>query len=127
MSVPVQLDTSFLIRALVPNTKEDRKLREWLSRGEPIGISPIAWAEFLCGPLTGDDRATARAIVGPPTGFDERAAELAAAMFNIAGRRRRTFVDCLVAASAVRAGARLATSNASDFAALKSAGLDLAQ
>ena len=57
----------------------------------------------------------AAALVGeaiPPTPEDaQRAAEL----FNAAGRRRGTFVGCLIAAVAISAGASLATSNPRDF------------
>ena len=57
--------------------------------------------------------------------LEEATAELAASMFNRTGRRRGTFVDCLVAAAAVHAGARLATSNPRDFDRFTKAGFDL--
>ena len=47
----IHLDTSFLIRALVRGSPEDQRLREWLSKSEPLTMSTIAWAEFLCGPI----------------------------------------------------------------------------
>jgi hypothetical protein len=50
------LDTCFLIRALVPGTDADRRLREWLRAGHRLCIDPIAWTEFLCGPLEADER-----------------------------------------------------------------------
>ena len=46
----IHLDTSFLIRGLVHGSAEDRRLRDWLKKGETLGMSVIAWAEFLCGP-----------------------------------------------------------------------------
>ena len=121
----IHLDTSFLIRALVPGSAEDGHLRHWLASRQKIGISAVAWAEFLCGPLDDDARKAARVLLGAPVMIDEHTAELAAAMFNIGGRRRRTFVDCLVAAAAVRVDAQLATSNPTDFRSLESAGLQL--
>ena len=47
----IHLDTSFLIRALVLGAPEDRKLRGWIGEGKTLGMSTVAWAELLCGPL----------------------------------------------------------------------------
>jgi predicted nucleic acid-binding protein len=38
-----------------------------------------------------------------------------AALFNAAGRKRGTFVDCLIASVAIDDDARLATTNPKDF------------
>ena len=50
-STMIHLDTSFLIRALVPGSPQDKSLRRWLESGDSFVMSTIAWAEFLCGPL----------------------------------------------------------------------------
>lgn len=121
----VHLDTSFLIRALVPGSSEDRSLRVWLRRDTQVAMSVVGWAELLCGPLGDTDKSVARRLVGPPVPLDEEDAELAAMMFNRSGRRRGSFVDCLVAATAVRVSARLATSNPGDFHRFVDAGLEL--
>ena len=47
----IHLDTSFLIRALAAGTPEDVRIRQWLAAGEALGVSSLAWCEFLCGPL----------------------------------------------------------------------------
>ena len=52
----VYLDTSFLIRALIRGTPEDRTLRLWLAAGRSVRISSIVWAEFLCGPLSSEEQ-----------------------------------------------------------------------
>jgi predicted nucleic acid-binding protein len=49
----IHLDTSFLIRALLDGTSESAALEHWIGSGENIGISSVAWCEFLCGPATG--------------------------------------------------------------------------
>ena len=112
------LDTSFLIRALVAGSTEDKQLRRWIASDEPLAMSAIAWAEFLCGPLAAADAAIAAAIVGEATPLTSIHAARAALLFNASGRRRGTFIDCLVAACALDADAALATANHSDFARL---------
>lgn len=119
----VHLDTSFLINALVPGTGEDQRLREWLQQGTAIAISCIAWAEFLCGPVSREDRRRARTVIGTPVALAEDEAAQAAELFNISGRRRGTLPDCLIAAAALKTGATLATSNAGDFRRFERAGL----
>lgn len=123
----IHLDTGFLIRALAAGSAEDRALRGWLRRGERLGISAIAWAEFQCGPLSpGHDR-FARAVLGEPVAFTAEDALRAAAFFALSGRRRGTLADCMIAAVAVGSGALLATTNIADFMRLESAGLTLAR
>jgi predicted nucleic acid-binding protein len=122
----IHLDTGFLIRALLSSSPQDGRLREWLREGEPVAISAIAWAEFLCGPVTDRQLELAAAVLQERFAFAEQDAALAARLFNAAGRRRGTLVDCMIAASALRAGAMLATTNASDFQRFASAGLTLA-
>lgn len=122
----VHLDTCFLIRALVPGSDEDKGLRDWLARRVPIAISSVAWAEFLCGPLRQEDRVVARRLVGSPVAFSDSDADIAARFFNRGGRRRGSFVDCLIAAAAAREHAALATGNPDDFHAFVEAGLELA-
>ena len=123
----IHLDTSYLIRALVPGTAQDRQLRDWLRRYERLAISSIAWTEFLCGPIHADQiEATAR-IVPQRIGFEEADARLAARLFNETGRRRGSLTDCMIAASALRMGAALATVNRADFLRFEASGLSLTQ
>jgi predicted nucleic acid-binding protein len=117
------LDTSFLIKALVPGTPEDRRLRLWIRQGAVIAMSSIGWAEFLCGPVSDVDRQRARKVVGMPLALVEAEAERAAELFNVAGRRRGSLADCLIAATALKAGATLATGNAADFKPFEGEGL----
>ncbi len=48
----IHLDTNFLIDALVPGSAQEAQLVGWLGAGETLGISALAWGEFLCGPLS---------------------------------------------------------------------------
>ncbi len=121
----IHLDTSFLIRALVPGSAEDRLLRGWLGDGEPLGISAVCWAEFLCGPVRAAEVELVARVVGEPAPFESGPAATTARLFNLSGRRRGSFVDCMVAATALRAEAKLATANPADFRRFASAGLEV--
>lgn len=122
----IHLDTNFLIQALVPNSAAETTLRAWLSGGEDLGISAIAWSEFLCGPLTAHDAAFAEGVLSAPEPFLASDAIKAAELFNATGRRSRSLADCQVAEVALRCDARVATADASDFTLFQTHGLTLA-
>jgi len=121
----IQLDTSFMIRALVRNSSEDIKFRTWLRSNAQVGISSIAWAEFLCGPVGKRKADLAERILPDRQPFTEEDAAVAVRLFNISGRRRGTLIDCMIAAVALGADASLATTNPDDFRRLERAGLQI--
>ena len=121
----IHLDTSFLIRGLVRNSPEDIKLRTWLRERSQGGMSSIAWAEFLCGPVETSNINLAARIIQDRVPFVDEDAAVAAQLFNLAGRRRGTLIDCMIAAVALRTQASLATANAEDFRRFESVGLVL--
>lgn len=123
----IHLDTSFLIRALRAGSGEDQQLRTWLREGQSVAISAVSWAEFLCGPVEAGHVALAKRVVGEAVAFTAADSSEAARLFNLAGRRRGSLADRMVAAVALRAGAALATSDPEDFRRLGAAGLGLAQ
>ena len=86
----------------------------------------MSWAEFLCGPVEDETIELAKHIVAPAESFLVEDAPVAARLFDIGGRRRGSFVDCMIAATAIRVGAELATVNRADFKRLVSGGLKLA-
>ena len=111
----IHLDTSFLIHALVPSSRADKRLRKWLRDGDDLAISSIAWAEFLCGPVGAAEVDVVSAMFREITPYTVTDSESTARLFNLGGRRRGTLADCMIAAVAIRASAPLATANASDF------------
>ncbi len=121
----IQIDTSFLIRGLVRGSTEDRALRKWLKNHEILAMSVVAWAELLCGPLDDMDRELATRVVSQRVPFQEEDASLAARLFNDTGRRRGSLIDCMIAASALRAREPLATANVGDFRRFAAHGLAL--
>jgi predicted nucleic acid-binding protein len=122
----IHLDTNFLVQALVPDSAAEAKLQAWLRDGETLGISSIAWSEFLCGPLSENVETLAQILFPAPEPFLAADAQEAAELFNASGRRSRTLADCQIAAVALRCSARLATSNISDFVQFQTHGLSLA-
>lgn len=54
-------------------------------------------------------------ILGEAVPFTSADAVRAAERFNLTGRRRGSFTDCLIAAAALNAGATIATSHPADF------------
>jgi predicted nucleic acid-binding protein len=48
-----------------------------------------------------------------------------ARLFNLAGRRRGSFTDCMIAAVALRVGASMATANPDDFGDFEAVGLEI--
>ena len=120
------MDTSCLIRALDSGTPEDRKLRGWIGEGETLGMITVAWAEFLCGPLTRSEMELATEIVGRRRDFTPAHTVTAARLFNESGRRRGSLIDCMIAAVAPADGAPVATTNEADFRRFETSGLRLA-
>ena len=120
------LDTSYLIRGLVKGVHESARLIEWYESGQVLLSAAPSWYEFLCGPVTEPQISVVRAFLsGGISAFAEAEATEAARLFNAVGRVRRFRVDAMIAATAIVAGARLATSNVEDFEPFVPHGLKL--
>jgi len=121
----IHCDTNFLIQAIVAGSPAHLRFRQWAGV-EALSVSAVAWAEFLCGPLDAQGEALAKQMFPMPEGFLAADAALAADLFNRTGRRSRSLADCMIAAVAIRCGAKLATINSNDFQPLVQHGLVLA-
>ena len=122
----IHLDTNFLIDALVPGSAQEAHLVGGLGAGETLGISALAWGEFLCGPLSPAAEALARSFFSDAEALERADAEKAAELFNLTGRRSKSYADCCIAAVAIRVQAPLAMSNRGDFTPMVPHGLVLA-
>jgi predicted nucleic acid-binding protein len=107
----IHLDTNFLVAALKIGSAEESKIDQWLNAKESLGISAVAWAEFRCGPLSQRDKLISEQMFKTVESLSGRDAETAAQLFNQTGRRSRSLADCMIAATAIRCGAKLATIN----------------
>lgn len=119
----IHLDTNFLIAATNSDSTCDRILREWMRKGAQLGISAVAWAEYRCGPSIAPS-ADLMELLGVPLPFTVHDAVTAAFLFNLGGRRRGSLPDCMIAATAIRFGAVLATADGG-FRRYEQAGLAL--
>ena len=123
----IHLDTNYLIGLLVEGSQQAVDVEGWLEAGESLAASAIVWTEFLNGPVTTLQVIQAEAVLGGRIiPFSEPEAVPAAELFNQTGRRRGSRFDCLIAATAIRAQAAVATVNHSDFAPFQPHGLKLA-
>ncbi|MEI7900346.1 MAG: PIN domain-containing protein [bacterium] len=120
------LDTNYLVCSLISGSSEAKAVATWLRKGERLFAPSVAWYEFLCGPVTSAEiRLVCGFLAGGVIAFEEAQAATAARLFNAAGRARRLRVDAMIAACAIEAGCRLATSNRDDFAVFVPFGLVL--
>ena len=123
----IHLDTNYLIGLPVKGSAVAREVDGWLAAGESLAASAIAWTEFLNGPVTPLEVSWAEAVLQSRIiPFGQGEAALAAELFNQTGRRRGSRFDCLIAATAIRAQAEIATVNQSDFKVFVAHGLKLA-
>ena len=121
----IHLDTSFLIRALLPGSPQREQLRTWAGANETITMSSVAWTEFLCGPLDARAASLAATLVDRRLDFTTEMAEVAVRLFNLTGRRRNSMTDCMIAAAAIAEDTAIATSNLRDFSRFEEHGLAL--
>jgi predicted nucleic acid-binding protein len=121
----IHLDTSFLIHALVSGSPEASELRNLFTKREALAMSCLCWTEFLCGPLKSHEVELATKLVQELVPFAAEDSIQAADLYNLSGRRRGTLIDCMIAATAIRCDAILATANPADFRKFQTAGLKL--
>ena len=123
----IHLDTNYLVGLPVKGSAAALEVDGWLATGESLAASAIAWTEFLNGPVTPLEVIRAEAVLQSRiVHFGQAEAALAAELFNKTGRRRGSRFDCLIAATAIRAQAQIATINQTDFKVFVAHGLTLA-
>lgn len=127
MPPTIHLDTNVLIFRLKTGHPLRADIARWRRGGAILATSGMAWAEFLCGPVTADSvRNWAAILEGTVMPLDQCVAERASVRFNHSGRRSRSLPDCIIAATTILHGAKLATVNRADFERFTADGLELA-
>jgi predicted nucleic acid-binding protein len=122
------LDANYLIGGTSKQRPESGHLLAWIDAGETFCAPAPAWYEFLCGPLEADAVEVMKDLGGERiVPFDSDSSALAAELFNKIGRPRTRRVDVMIAAIAIRQGAKLATLNIAHFEPMVKHGLELAR
>lgn len=98
--IMICLDTYYLILGLVPGSRESKDLIACAQAGETLTAPQIA---------------AMRAFLHDLVPFHEPRALEAARLFNASKRKRSPRIDAMIAATAIVAGAELATNNRADF------------
>ena len=122
----IHLDANLLI-ALVnkSDTHHAAAVRVIIGPG-PFGSSTVAWMEFFSKPVHPNDLVALQSLLSAGIApFEEATAALAGHLFYLTGSKRRTRLDTMIAATAILAGAELATVNHDDFATFVPYGLNL--
>jgi len=112
----IHLDTNILIDIVTAHSPQVSLVREWLTEGQVLTASAVAWSEFLNGPHSHTQKDAVRNVPGGGIRpFDEDQAEIASRLFHITGRRRGSHADCMIAAAAIAKREAVATRNIRDF------------
>jgi predicted nucleic acid-binding protein len=101
------------------------RVRDRFRSGRAVGVSTLAWGEFLCGPVDARVEVLAHEVVRAHAPLGSKEAAEGAGLFHATGRMRGSFQDCLIAATAIVAKASLATTDRADFSRFESLGLQL--
>ncbi len=126
MPSAIHLDTNYLIYyAGGGDAHVIASVDQWLLEGRALHISAMAWAEFQCGPLTPEENEIARDLIHSVVPVTVEMATEAGQLFQKTGRRSRSLPDCIIAATALRDGASVASVNKDDFKPFLAHGLTL--
>lgn len=112
----IHLDTNLLIASISPHDPHSPTADRLIGSPETFATSACAWTEFKSWPVDpSHEKVLLRILIGGVLPFDEKTAALAGELFHLTGSKRRTRLDTMIAATAILAGAALATTNPDDF------------
>jgi len=123
----IHLETNLLIGAEDETDAHHLTARLALARRDFFGCSAVVWMGLHSRPAPTPllRHAMESLLTGGILSFDVKTAELAGELFYSTGSKRRTRLDTIIAATAIVAGAELATTNPADFQVFVPHGLQL--
>ena len=89
----IHLDTSFLIRALVPGTAEDAAPRDWLEEDRGIAMNAVAWTGFLCGPVNAKELLFSTSLISDPLAGPRRSQPPIPGISNASGNSASRYCE----------------------------------
>ena len=123
----IHIDANLLVLLMQDYTLSNPVIA-FRAKGGRCMASAMAWSEYRCGGQEGmpdEEIRLTRDMLEGVIPVDELIADRAAELFVLGGRRSRSLADCIIAATAILAGAPLATRNREDFLRYEPAGLQL--
>lgn len=122
----IHFDTNILISLTQAGSSAFLLVEREIPKRTPFQCSAISWAEFMTGPCKAEELSLALQILDEEIiPFTQEDAEVASRLYNDAGRKRGTKLDCMIAATAISHQASLATYNRKDFEKFIPYGLQL--
>jgi predicted nucleic acid-binding protein len=122
----IHLDTSILIAMVKVADEHHPAARKLAATPHQFSTSAVAWMEFHSRPVQPTLTMALRGLLsGGIVPFDDQTAALAGDLYHRVRSSRRTRMDVMIAATAILAGAELATVNPNDFQAFLPHGLIL--
>lgn len=122
----IHLDANLLIALVNPTDLHHAAAVALIRPSCTFGCSAVAWTELRSKPVHHLEIAALKALLAAGiVPFEQSTADLAGDLYHRTGGGRRTRLDSMIAATAILAGAELATVNSADFAPFVPHGLDL--
>jgi len=122
----IHFDTNLLIALTEGGHIHSPLARAAVATARELGTSAVAWAEFHSKPVSEVDHlALTLVLAGGIAPFATAEAELAGQLYQLPGVSRAQRLDSMIAATAILAGAELATANGEDFEPFVCLGLRL--
>jgi predicted nucleic acid-binding protein len=124
----IHVDTNLLIASIDPSHEHARVWTRLVMVDEPIAASAVAWTEFRSYSISSNQLlAVEQLLLGGIVAYERAHADLAGELFRKTKTKRKNRLDSMIAATAILAGAKLATLDQRDFQPLVSLGLELHQ
>ena len=122
----IHLDANLLIALIKKSDVHHPAAGRVIAGSGPFGCSSVAWMELHSKPVHPRDNAALKTLLSAGIfPLDEASASCAGEIYHHTGSKRRTRLDAIIAATAIFAGAELATVNAKDFEPFVPHGLKL--
>ena len=124
----IHVDTNLLIASVDSSHEHAGLWTGLIVADESFATSAIAWTEFRSYPISSNQLlALEQLLPGGIVAYERAHADLAGELFRMTKSKRKNRLDSMIAATAILAGAKLATVDQADYKAFVTFGLKLHQ